>query len=52
MMCYIEAPFIDNDVLYRGVLNIVLYRGKTMMCYIEASFIDNDVLYRGTLYRQ
>ena len=49
MMYYIEASFIDNDVLYRGTL----YRdNEACDVYIEAPFIDNDVLYRGTLYRQ
>ena len=45
MICYIEVPFIDGDLLYRDAL----YR---LICYIEVPFIDSDLLYRGALYSQ
>jgi hypothetical protein len=45
VICYIEVPFIDSDLFYRGAL----YR---LICYIEVPFIESDLLYRGALYRQ
>jgi hypothetical protein len=45
VICYIEVPFIESDLLYRGAL-------YTVICYIEVPFIDSDLLYRGALYRQ
>jgi hypothetical protein len=31
VICYIEVPFIDSDLLYRGAL-------QTVICYIEVPF--------------
>jgi hypothetical protein len=45
VICYIEVPFIDSDLLYRGALYRVIY-------YTEVPFIGSDLLYRGALYRQ
>ena len=46
LMGKMRLPFVDSDLLYRGVL----YR--QVICYIEVPFIDSDLLYRGALYRQ
>ena len=38
VICYIEVPFIDSDMLYRGAFidSDLLYRG---------AFIDSDLLH-------
>ena len=46
MICYIEVPFIANDLLYRSALY------SHMICYLEVPFIANDLLYRSALHRQ
>ena len=40
MICFIEVPFKDSDLLYRGAFidSDLLYRG---------AFIDSDMLHRG-----
>jgi hypothetical protein len=45
VICFIEVPFIDSDLLYSGAL----YR---LICYKEVPFIDGYVLYRVALYRR
>ena len=44
MICYIEVPFIDNDLLYD-----LPFIDSDLL---EVPFLDNDLLYRGDLYRQ